>query len=289
MKYISIGLIMKFYVGGLGNYYSDWNSISKAIVEADELGFDGVLIPDHYMWGDMGGTRRRDGYSTLESWVALTWLAAKTKNIKLGTLVTPLTLRPPGVLAKMLSTLDVLSGGRVVLGCGAGWSKVEFDGYSKWSEAGIRLSRTEEALKLIIELWTKDKVDFKGRFYSANGAVLEPKPVQKPYPKLLFGGIGKRMLSITGKYADIFYYPPWGGGNLEKARKVVYESAEKSGRKDKVDFMSGTMGMGQPDNITKVEDALKNGASYYLASFPRGDGYISSMKKFADEVIPSFN
>lgn len=279
---------MKFYLGGLGNYYSDWNIISKAVIEADKLGFDGVLIPDHYMWGEMGGSRRQDSYSTLESWTALTWLAAKTSNIKLGTLVTPLTLRPPGVLAKMLSTLDVLSNGRVVLGCGAGWSKVEFEGYSKWDEAGVRLSKTEEALKLIIELWTKDKVDFQGRFYSAEGAVLEPKPVQKPYPQLLFGGTGKRMLTITGKYADIFYFPPWGGGSLEEAKKIVYRSAEKLSRRDKVNYMAGTMGMGPPDNTAKVEAALKNGATYYLSAFPRGEKYFSTMNQFAEEVIPSF-
>ncbi|MBN1683695.1 LLM class flavin-dependent oxidoreductase [Candidatus Bathyarchaeota archaeon] len=279
---------MKFYLGGLGNYYSDWEKISKVIQEADNQNFDGVLIPDHYMWGERGGMRRQDSFSTLESWIALTWLAAKTEKINLGTLVTPLTFRPPGMLAKMLSTLDILSKGRVVLGCGAGWSKVEFDGYSKWDPDAVRLSKTEEALKIIIELWTKEKVDFNGRFYTIKGAVLEPKPLQKPYPTLLFGGTGKRMLNITGKYADIVYYPPWGDLDFEEVKNIVTESAKKAGRENKINFMLGSMGMGSPESTTKVENAVKKGATFYLVNFQRGDQYISEMKKFAEEIIPSF-
>jgi alkanesulfonate monooxygenase SsuD/methylene tetrahydromethanopterin reductase-like flavin-dependent oxidoreductase (luciferase family) len=153
------------------------------------------------MWGEMRGHRMPNAYSTLETWVTLTYLAGKTENISLGTLVTPLPFRPPAMLAKMLSTLDILSGGRVILGVGAGWSKDEFDGYSTWGGDRYRVDKTIEGLKLMVELWTRDVVDFKGKFYEAKGAVLDPKPVQKPYPRLLFGSQGDRMLGLTGSTA----------------------------------------------------------------------------------------
>ncbi|NIO38188.1 LLM class flavin-dependent oxidoreductase, partial [Candidatus Bathyarchaeota archaeon] len=97
---------MKFFLSGLGNWFKDLALIKKAIVEADRLGFDGALMPDHYMWGQTEWLRRPDSNVTLETWVTLTYLAAKTEQIRLGTLVTPIPFRPPSILAKMLSTLD---------------------------------------------------------------------------------------------------------------------------------------------------------------------------------------
>ena len=283
---------MKFYLSGLGNMYHDLTHISEAIIEADKLGFSGALMPDHYMWGARGGMHMmKNPYSTLETWTTLTYLAAKTEHISLGTLVTPIPFRPPGILAKMLSTLDVLSEGRAILGVGAGWSKVEFDGYSIWNGPGVRVSKTQEGLDLIIKLWTEDKVTFKGKYYEAEGAVLEPKPVQKPYPKLLFGGTGKRMLRMAGKYGDICYIPMW-GGNSEENWKIVLNAAEKAGRRDKLAIMMGDMGAMRSKNseghIASIEAAVEKGAEYYMVAFQRGEGYIDSMKKFASEVMVSF-
>src|SRR5579872_5959389 len=200
---------MRFYnlkfILQAGNWYPDWKLIENGVPEGDRLGFWGFVMPDHYMWGE-----DRGGNSTLETWIVLTYLAAKTENIRLGTVVTPIPFRPPGMLAKELSTLDILSKGRVVLGVGAGWSQTEFMGYSKWDDARVRVEKTAEGLELILKLWTsKEKVDFKGKYYEAIEAVLDPKPVQKPYPALLFGGVGKKMLRMAGKYADICLIPPW--------------------------------------------------------------------------------
>ena len=285
-------ILMKFYLSGLGNMYHDLTHISEAIIEADKLGFSGALMPDHYMWGARGGMHMmKNPYSTLETWTTLTYLAAKTEQISLGTLVTPIPFRPPGILAKMLSTLDVLSEGRAVLGVGAGWSKVEFDGYSIWNGPGVRVSKTQEGLDLMIKLWTEDKVTFKGKYYEAEAAVLEPKPVQKPYPKLLFGGTGKRMLRMAGKYGDICYIPMW-GGNPEENWKIVLNAAEKAGRRDKLAIMMGDMGAMRSKNseghIASIEAAVEKGAEYYMVAFQRGEGYIDSMKKFASEVMVSF-
>jgi alkanesulfonate monooxygenase SsuD/methylene tetrahydromethanopterin reductase-like flavin-dependent oxidoreductase (luciferase family) len=164
---------MKFILQA-GNWYSDWKIIETSVPEADKLGFWGFVMPDHYMWGP-----DRGGDSTLETWIALTYVAAKTEQLHLGTLVTPIPFRPPAMLAKELSTLDVISGGRVLVGVGAGWSETEFRGHSVWDEPKVRVDKTLEGLELILKLWgSHEKVDWKGKYYSTSGAVLEPRPVK---------------------------------------------------------------------------------------------------------------
>ncbi len=285
---------MKFYLGGLGNWANDYKQVEKAILKADDLGFDGALIPDHYQWGAAPFLKRPDRDATLESWIALTYLAGKTKQIKLGTLVTPIPFRPPGILAKMVSTLDVLSGGRVVFGVGAGWSQTEFEGYSTWDEPKVRVDKTTEGLKLMIKLWTQDKVTHKGKHYKAKEAVLEPKPIQKPYPKLLFGGVGKRMLRLAGRHADICYLPQFGPNpGKETMRQTVQEAAKRANRTEKITFMGGEMHMMVPAYDPKVyaelvQKAKDAGDQYYLLSLPRTKDHYKALTSFGKDIIPSF-
>jgi len=166
---------LRFILSGLGNWYNGWSLTDQAVQLADKLGFWGAVIPDHYMWAEAYGQQQKD--STVESWVALTYLAAKTQKVKLGTIVTPIPFRPPAMLAKMVSTMDVLSSGRAVLGVGAGWSQTEFEGYSTWDDPKTRVDKTQEGVELILQLWEKPQVDFKGKYYHAMGAILDPKPV----------------------------------------------------------------------------------------------------------------
>jgi len=285
---------MKFMLGGIGNWYNDFGRVKKGILEADKLGFYGAVMPDHYMWGEMHGgmMSRSDSNVTMETWITLAYLAAKTEQIHLGTMVTPIPFRPPGLVAKMISTLDILSNGRVIAGIGAGWSQVEFEGYSEWNKSKMRVDKTFEGLDLILQLWTKDEVDFEGKFYKAKGAVLEPKPIQKPYPKLLFGSRGTRMLELSGTYGDIIYLPPFGGYDPLEARKTVMLAAEKANRTDKVGFMTGGMGSGNisdTDEIMKIIGSAKDtGDKYYMVSLPRDESGIDAIRKFAKEVMPSF-
>jgi len=281
---------LKFYLTGLGNLYDNVEHITGAIIEADRLGLDGALMPDHYMWGPRVGHRMQNPYRTLETWTTLTYLAAKTQQIKLGTLVSPLPFRHPGVLAKRLSTLDVLTGGRVVLGVGAGWSRVEFEGYSEWLETGPRVDKTHEALEVMLRLWTEPEVTYNGRHYSIEDAVLDPKPVQKPYPKLLFGSQGDRMLRLTGRYGNICFVPPWAGHRAAEIMAKVRDAAEEAGRLDEIEFMLGDMGVQRYDAreyADKIEAAAEAGASYFSVAFPR-DGYAESMKRFAEDILPSY-
>ncbi len=285
---------MKFFLGGIGNFARDYTTVEKAILKAEDLGFDGALIPDHYQYGKAPIFQSSNPDSTLDAWIALTYLAGKTKQIQLGTIVTPIPLRPPGILAKMVSTLDILSGGRVVFGVGAGWSKVEFEGYSTWDKPKVRVDKTKEGLQLMIKLWTQDKVTHKGKHYQAKEAVLEPKPIQKPYPKLLFGGAGKRMLRLAGKYADICYTPQFTlKANTEEMRQTVLEAAKRANRADKLAFMGGALYMVMPSYnpklyIQRIEAAKDAGDKYFLVALPRNKTFFDSLTSFAKDIIPSF-
>lgn len=100
---------MKFFITLYTNWYAELQLIEKVILEADRLGFDGVLIPDHYMFRKSEMHMRKNRNATLESWILLAYFAKETERIQLGTFVTPIPFRPPGILAKMVSTLDILS------------------------------------------------------------------------------------------------------------------------------------------------------------------------------------
>ncbi|MFW9777528.1 MAG: LLM class flavin-dependent oxidoreductase [Candidatus Heimdallarchaeota archaeon] len=287
---------MKFFLSGLGNWYNDFNLVSKAILTADKLDYDGALIPDHYMWGTTEWLKRPDSNVTMESWITITHLLAKTEQIRLGTLVTPIPFRPPGMLAKMVSTLDVLSNGRVIVGIGAGWSQVEFDAFSEWNEPRTRVDKTKEGLELMIQLWTQDEVTFEGKYYRAHGAIVEPKPIQKPYPKLLFGGRGDRMLKLAAKYADICFVPSFQGtDNLEERRQIVINAAKHHNREKDIGFMDGSMrgilskGSFDTSNVSKlVDNASEAGMEYFLVSISRTESFLENIESFASDVIPSY-
>jgi len=282
---------LRFILSGLGNWYNGWGLTDQAVQLADKLGFWGAVIPDHYMWAEAYGQPQKD--STLESWIALTYLAAKTQKIKLGTIVTPIPFRPPAMLAKMVATMDVLSSGRAILGVGAGWSQTEFEGYSTWDDSKTRVDKTQEGVELILQLWQKPQVDFKGKFYHAKGAILDPKPIQKPHPPLMFGGVGTRMLQLAGQYSDICHIPPWVHVSTEKARSIVKQEARRFHREDKIVFAAGSVANRDPKFDLKavgqdVERAANDGALYYIAPLHK-TGFLDNMKEFAKNVIPSFS
>jgi alkanesulfonate monooxygenase SsuD/methylene tetrahydromethanopterin reductase-like flavin-dependent oxidoreductase (luciferase family) len=279
----------------LDNRFSDGKFVKDAAVEADKLGFYGFLMSDHYMWQ----TRMPNDITTLDTWITLTYLAAKTEQIRLGTQFTPIPFRPPAILAKMLSTLDILSNGRVILGVGAGWSQAEFEGYSKWEEPKIRVDKTKEGLELILRLWTEDEVTFDGKYYNAKRAVLEPKPVQKPYPTLFVSGRPRsnRMLKIAGKYADIFNVASSTAKGeeadkkeIQESRDIVLETAREANRADKIAYaLDVRRSRYDPkDYSDDIESAIELGAKFLITYFPRDKDYLDNMKNFAKEVMPSF-
>jgi len=285
-------IILKFFLTGLGNLAENRESIINGVIEADKQGLDGVLMPDHYMWGQEIGHSMGNPYYTLETWTTLTYLAGRTENIHLGTLVTPLPFRHPGLLAKRLSTLDILSGGRVVLGAGAGWSQVEFRGYSEWLNTKKRVDKTIEALSIIKRLWTEDEVTHKSAYYDVEAAVLQPKPVQKPHPKILFGSSGNRMLRLTGREGDICYVPPWQSHRFYDMKEIVLNAAAEAGRVDEIEFMGGIMGAQEPYRADVYEriiaDSEEKACSYCNVAFHR-ETMVEDIRQFARDILPSYN
>jgi len=267
----------------MGNFSSELLLNREAIRKADGLGIDGFVLPDHYM--------SPQGDETLETWVTLAYFAATTRHIKLGTLVTPIPLRPPQLLAKMVSTVDVLSEGRTFLGVGAGWSKDEFEGYSQWDEPKTRVEKVDEGVILIKKLWTEPKVDFKGKYYRAEGAVLLPKPVQRPHPPIVFGGTGDKMLRLAGKHADICFISEKTNKAFLDAKNSVVRASREMNRPNPPSFACAIIAKTleqENDFCFKIEEACDSGVSYIVTGVEREQDYLDFIDHLAEDVMPSF-
>ena len=141
----------------------------------------------------------------LEGYTALAYMAAVTRNVKLGTMVTGSFYRHPGVLVKMVTTLDVLSGGRGILGIGAGWYEMESRGMGVPFPYSLkeRMGRFEETLKIAHHMWRDDRTSFKGKYYHLEELICSPQPVSKPHPYIMIGGSGeKKTLRYVARYGD---------------------------------------------------------------------------------------
>jgi F420-dependent oxidoreductase-like protein len=169
---------------------------------AEETGFDSVWVMDHfYQLPPMGGPRE----PMLDSYTLLGALAARTSRVRLGTMVTGVTYRNPAHLAKIVTTLDVISAGRAILGIGAAWYDTEHEALGfDFPPAGERLDRLEEALQICRAMFTEETPSFTGTYYRIHEARNVPPPVQAAGPPVLIGGGGeKRTLRLVARYADM--------------------------------------------------------------------------------------
>lgn len=180
-----------------------WSAIRERAQLADRLGFDSILFVDH-MWA-----RGMPDLEHLEAWTLMTATAGVTTRLRIGALVLCNSYRNPALLAKMASTLDVISDGRLLLGLGAGWMEEEYHAYGyPFPPIGKRLDQLEESLAIITDLFTKHRTTCEGANYSVVDAPNSPKPIQKPRPPILIGGAGeKRLLRLVARYADLWNCP----------------------------------------------------------------------------------
>ncbi len=176
-----------------------YQEIREMALNAEQLGFDSIWLYDHLLY------RPEDPPRTVgiwECWTILSALAEATQRVELGTLVICNSFRNPAILAKMAHTVDEVSGGRFILGIGAGWNKPEYDAF------GIpfdhRVDRFEEALQIIQPLLKEGNVDFAGKYYQARNCEIKPHSPRPNGPPLLVGSFGSRMLHLTAKYADMW-------------------------------------------------------------------------------------
>lgn len=182
----------RFAAGGEGNAEEGGARRFIALAQrAEELGYDSFMIPDHL--GNQVGPI-----------AALGALAVATDKIRLGTAVLANGFRHPAVLAKDAATIDVLSGGRLELGIGAGWMKEEFDkGGIAYERPGVRIKKLEESLQILDTLLRGRECTFEGEYYQIRGLKGSPRPRQGPRPPIAVGGGGPKMLALAAKYADI--------------------------------------------------------------------------------------
>jgi F420-dependent oxidoreductase-like protein len=176
-----------------------YETTRRCALEAERAGFDAIWLSDHF---HTVPTPQHE--SVFECWTSTAALARDTRTIRLGQMVTCNSYRPPSLLAKIASCVDVLSHGRLILGIGAGWYEHEYLAYGyEYPDTPDRLRMLREALQLIKAMWTEDETTFEGRFYQVRGAFNEPKPVQRPHPPIWIGGAGERVtLKLVAQYGD---------------------------------------------------------------------------------------
>jgi F420-dependent oxidoreductase-like protein len=181
---------------------------------ADDAGFDHCWNMDHL--ASLGDDGRSD---ILDAWTALAGMAALTTRTRIGCAVTGNTYRHPAVLAKAAVTVDLLSGGRLEFGIGAGWAEREHTMLGlEFGSAGDRADRLEEALPIIRSLWTQPSTTFAGKHYRLQDAIAEPKPVQSPHPPIWIGGTGRRRtLRMAAEHAAVWNAP---GGSPEEVAEL---------------------------------------------------------------------
>jgi F420-dependent oxidoreductase-like protein len=208
--------------------HTTWADMLAVWKEADDIEiFESGWTFDHFypIFSDPTGP-------CLEGWMTLTALAQATRRLRLGTLVTGIHYRHPAVLANMAATLDIISGGRLELGIGAGWNEEESGAYGiELGSPRERSDRFEEACQVITELLSQQTATFAGQYYQLTDARCEPKPVQRPHPPICIGGSGEqRTLRTTARFAQHWNFV--GGTPEEFARKrdVLYAHCRDIGR-----------------------------------------------------------
>jgi F420-dependent oxidoreductase-like protein len=187
---------------GGNNAAGIFDGVKKKAQWAEEHGFIWFSVMDHLIQIAMAGPPDEP---FMEGWTILSALAAVTKRIRLATLVSSVHYRNPALLAKIAAGVDQISGGRLTFGIGAGWFEAEYKQYG-WAfppKPATRIAQMEEAIKMIVAMWTQKRTTFHGKWFHADDAILEPKPLQKPHPPLMIGGGGEQLtLRAVARHAD---------------------------------------------------------------------------------------
>jgi F420-dependent oxidoreductase-like protein len=196
---------------------------------AEASGFGLVTVMDHFYQIPGVGANTEP---MLEAYSALAALATRTSRVRLGTLVSGVTYRNPAILAKTVTTLDVISGGRAMLGLGAAWNEEEHRGYGvDFPPIGERMDRLDEALTICRAMFTDEQPSFTGRFYRIDHALNYPRPIGPGGPPIMVGGGGEqRTLKIAAKHADMTHWFPLGLDVLKHKTEVLERHCEAIGR-----------------------------------------------------------
>jgi F420-dependent oxidoreductase-like protein len=202
-------------------------TLARLAQTAESAGFDNLTVMDHLWQIHVFGPREQE---MLEAYTALGFVAGKTTTLKLFTLVTGVTYRAPGLLAKAVTTLDVLSGGRAGLGLGAAWNEEEAIGLGlDYAPTAVRFEMLEEALQICLQMWGDDDGPYKGQHYDLGNTINSPQSLSRPHPPIMIGGSGeKKTLRLVAKYADACNL--FGGPEVPRKLEILREHCEREGR-----------------------------------------------------------
>jgi F420-dependent oxidoreductase-like protein len=208
-------------------------TIRRMFIDAEEVGFESAWLADHFIPYDYPD--RPITEPMLECWTTLASLATQTKKIRFGALVSCNSFRPPQLLAKITSTLDVISEGRVNFAIGAGWLQLEHEQYGyEFPAISKRIEKLNEAINIIRLLWTKEKASFAGKYYAIKEAVNSPRPVQKPRPPIYVGAERRTMIKFAAQYADVWNFPsdinPYTPQDYAQRVNILESQCDKIGR-----------------------------------------------------------
>jgi len=276
--------------------------------------FDSAWVCDHFHpWADFVPVTT----PTIEGFTAIAYLSGVFKRLKFGNIVLCNSYRNPALLAKMGATLQLLTGGRFILGIGAGWKKDEYIAYGyDFPPAAVRIGQLEEAVQIIRRMWTETEATFEGKYYKIRGAVCSPKP--EPTPPIMIGGGGEKLtLRVVAKHADWWNLPNVSVEVFKRKLEILTKHCEEIGRRPEeikktlasvvaiaesrgevLKLARGTPFIGSRDIenfivgdpvtvVGKIKRYIDLGVEYFIlrfADFPKTDG----AKLFAEKVVPEF-
>jgi F420-dependent oxidoreductase-like protein len=257
---------------------------------ADDAGFEHIMLMDHFFQIKSVGPPEHE---MLEAYTALGFVAAHTSRARLGTLVTGVHYRYPGILAKTITTLDVLSGGRAWLGVGAGWNEEESRGLGvPFPPVAERFEQLEEALQICLQMWAGDESPYQGKLFQLERPLNSPQALTKPHPPIMIGGGGeKKTLRLVAKYAqacNLFSSP-----DLGHKLDVLREHCEREGRDydeiEKTAYYAYNVG-DKGENTAKIIDELGRLSEQGIQTAIGGVANVSQitpLEVIGNEIIPA--
>ena len=262
---------------------------------ADAVGFDSLWVMDHFFQMEMPARGLDAQQPMMDGYTLLSFMAGHTQRATLGTLVTGVHYRQPGHLIKIVTNLDVLSGGRAMLGIGAGWYERESRGLGfPFPPVAERFERLEETLRLAKQMWADDPSPFQGKHYQLAEPINHPQPLSKPHPRILIGGSGeKKTLRLVAQYADacnLFAYA--GPEGVQQKLDILKAHCDALGRDydtiERTTLDTATIGMGgtAAQMIERCQQMAAVGVQHVIFNMPM-DYLIAPIETIGREVIPA--
>jgi F420-dependent oxidoreductase-like protein len=305
----------KMELAGIEGAENKWNTSVNIAVLAEELGFDSIWVYDHFH-----NVPKPAHEAVFECWTTIAAISQRTSRIRLGQMVGCNSYRNPGLLAKITSTVDVISGGRLDWGIGAGWYENEYKGYGyEFAKPSDRIGMLRETVEIVKSMWTQPETTYDGKYYKMSRAHCDPKPLQQPAPPIWIGGGGEQLtLRVVAQHADVSNF----GSSLEefaKKREILKEHCRAVGRDE--DSIRKTISsevfirstekeieqagsknpwglpadqwrekalVGTPEQVSeKIQKYLDAGCTGFIPWCPDYPN-TETIERFAREVIPNF-